>query len=371
MTRRLRILHIVQNLNYGGMERIITELANRTDKSKFDVHVMTLQYKGHFSEYMDSAVSVHLAKRGSRFSMLCPISLTSSILAVKPDIVHSHSGVWYKASLASRMASIPCIIHTDHGRQKPDPWIHRTLDARASRRTDIVVAVSDALASRIRTFISPKSELCVIRNGVDTDFYKPTPGNGFLHREFGLDISRPLIGSVGRLEAIKGYDVMVEGFRILLKSWPNDIKPALVLIGDGSERDKLRNMIDQHGLSSDIILSGWRSDIDKALYEFSLFSMSSHSEGTSVSLLEAMSSGLCPVVTDVGGNAAVMGPELAHRIVPPSNPERLAEGWIEALNNSGKLLEDASVARIRVESDFSLSSMVRQYEQLYDSASAV
>jgi glycosyltransferase involved in cell wall biosynthesis len=94
--------------------------------------------------------------------------------------------------------------------------------------------------------------------------------------------------------------------------------------------------------------------------------MSSRSEGTSVSLLEAMSAGLCPVVTDVGGNAAVLGPALRHRLVPPADPEALAMAWRDALVDSDRRTADGAAARQRVKAVYSLEEMVRRYESLYE-----
>ena len=78
-----------------------------------------------------------------------------------------------------------------------------------------------------------------------------------------------------------------------------------------------------------------------------------------------MSAGLCPVVTDVGGNAAVLGPGLAHRLVPPREPAALAAAWTAALADPGRRQADAAAARRRVQDAFSLRTMVRRYEALY------
>jgi glycosyltransferase involved in cell wall biosynthesis len=350
MTDRVRVLHVVQNLNFGGMERLIAEMARRTDASRFETHVLALQYLGHFSEGLDQYATLHLADPMSRLSMIRPTALARQIREIAPQIVHTHSGVWYKAGLAAHMAKVPFAIHTDHGRQNPDPWTYRMLDRLASYRTDIVVRV--------------------VANGVDTERYQPHPYDGFLHRELSLDLATPLLGSVGRLEAIKGYEVMIAAFAKLLKEhtaeFSGSLPPKLILIGDGSQRSSLEHAAQQAGIRDSVYFLGWRSDIEVCLRAFTLFTMSSHSEGTSVSLLEAMSSGLCPVVTEVGGNPAVLGEALRHRLVPPANPNALATVWLDALCNSERLAQDAIAARQRVLDAFSLDAMVRHYEQLYE-----
>jgi glycosyltransferase involved in cell wall biosynthesis len=94
--------------------------------------------------------------------------------------------------------------------------------------------------------------------------------------------------------------------------------------------------------------------------------MGSWSEGTSVSLLEAMAQGVAPVVTAVGGNPAVLGDELAEQAVAPGEPETLARAIELALDpERGKHL--GSVARQRVKAAFNLEAMVKGYEDLYSS----
>ncbi|HJU65598.1 MAG TPA: glycosyltransferase [Gemmatimonadaceae bacterium] len=139
----------------------------------------------------------------------------------------------------------------------------------------------------------------------------------------------------------------------------------LVLCGEGSERARLEALATARNLGKSVHFLGWRDDVHDLHSAFTLFTMSSRSEGTSVSLLEAMSAGLCPVVTDVGGNAAVLGPGLSHRLVAAQEPAALAAAWTAALTDHAARSTDGAAARARVEQAFALSGMVRSYEELY------
>lgn len=372
MQRTTRVLHLVNNLNYGGMERMIAEIARRTDPARFESHVMALHYLGHFAEGLEEFATLHVASPMTKWSMIRPAALANDIRKIGPDVVHAHSGTWYKGSLAARLAGVPLRIYTDHGRQKPEPWTHRTLDCIASRRTDTVIAVSARLAQDIKAFAAYPERVRVVPNGVDTERYSPLGAveNG-LAAELGIAPGRKIIGSVGRLEPIKGYEVMIAAFGKLVSSWHDGGPPALVLIGDGSQRDSLEQAALKAGIASHVHFLGWRSDIERCANSFTLFTMSSHSEGTSVSLLEAMSSQLCPVVTEVGGNAAVLGDVLKHRLVPPADPDALAAAWREALADDEHRQRDAIAARVRVIENFGLDTMVRQYENIYASARTI
>jgi glycosyltransferase involved in cell wall biosynthesis len=260
------------------------------------------------------------------------------------------------------------VIYTDHGRQNPDPWTHRAIDRRAARRVDAIVAVSDRLKQHLLGFMPDASRISVIPNGVDTERYIPRDDDGDFRSEIGIASDVPVIGSVGRLEPIKGYEVMIDAFARLLTKDEHTPAPVLVLVGDGSERGALERTASTLGIADSVHFLGWRSDIERITRSFTIFSMSSHSEGTSVSLLEAMSSGLCPVVTSVGGNAAVLGPELSHRLVPAADPDRLAVALSEAIRDTAASSRDARLARERIVNQFGLNAMVNRYEALYSAA---
>ncbi len=364
--RPIRVLHVIQNLNYGGMERLLADLVRRLDPARFESHILALQYFGRFAEGLEEYATLHRSQPLPRWTMFWPGPVRERIRRIAPDIVHSHTGVWYKVSLAASQAGVPRIIHTEHGRRSPDPWSDRWQDGRAARHTDVVVAVSEALARQMeRTVVKWTAPIRVITGGVDTDRFRPRPETGALRRELGVPPDAPIIGSIGRLEPVKGYDVMIKAFARLVEGGTEGGRPRLVIAGDGSECSRLLRLAADLGVEEWVRLPGWRDDTADLHATFALFTMSSHSEGTSVSLLEAMSAGLCPVVTRVGGNAYVLGPDLAHRLVPPDDPVALASAWRAALADLGRRALDGSTARARVLERFDVGGMVRRYEDLY------
>lgn len=362
------MLHVIQNLNYGGMERLLNDLVRHADAERFESHVLVFQYLGRFAEGLDAFADLHQAAPLSWYSLLWPDTLIRQIRGIAPDVVHMHSGVWYKAAHAARRAGVPRLIYTEHGRQRPPTWEERIFDGLAARWTDVVVAVSEAVARQLAgSIVRAPERLRVVLNGVDTERFRPLPDSGRLRAELGLPTNTPILGSIGRLEHIKGYDVMVQAFARLRAEWPaaDGRAPVLVVGGDGAERARLAQLAGELKLGGSVHLLGWRDDVHDLHAAFTLFTMASRSEGTSVSLLEAMSAGLCPVVTEVGGNAAVLGPRLGHRLVPPEDPEALAAAWSAALADPDARAADAHIARERVQEAFGLDTMVQEYQRLY------
>jgi glycosyltransferase involved in cell wall biosynthesis len=365
MTKRVRVLHAIQNLNYGGMERVLSDIALRCDHQQFETHVLCLQYLGRFAKGLEDVATLHVAAPMSAGSMIWPRSLASQMRSIRPDVLHSHSGVWYKASYAARLANVPRIVHTEHGRAKPDPIQSRLVDRIGAARSDVVVAVSAALAEQLRSDLGvPERKLAVVPNGVDTETYCQRPDTGRLRRELGIARETPIIGSIGRLEPIKGYDVMIDAFARLHSRGKHN-GAVLVIAGEGTDRPRLEQMVAAYNLGKSIFLPGWRDDVHDMQSAFTFFTMSSRSEGTSISLLEAMSTGLAPVVTDVGGNAAVLGDELQHCLVPSEDAEALSLAWEEMLQDPRLRERGGVTARSRVREAFGLDAMVRAYERLY------
>lgn len=364
--RRRRILHVIQNLNYGGMERVLADLVRLCDVDRFESHVVALQYLGRFAAGLEPHACLHQASPMGPLSFWWPQPLIRLMRAIGPDVVHSHSGVWHKASLAARRAGISWIIHTEHGLPPRETWVTRLVERQAARRTNAVVAVSEPLAVRLRQQIARLDTVHVIPNGVDTTVFQPRREDGTLRRELGLDAAVPIIGSIGRLEAVKAYDVMLRALASLRKDWAHGPAPVLAIAGDGAEREPLQALARALGLDARALrFLGWRDDVHVLHSAFTVFTLSSLSEGTSVSLLEAMSAGLCPIVTNVGGNPAVLGKALQHRLVPSRDVERLAAAWRAALLDPAARRLDAAAARHRVEEAFDLGAMVRKYETLY------
>lgn len=361
----IRVLHVIQNLNYGGMERVLTDLVNALDPDSFESHVLPLQYVGRFGADLAPTAHVHQPPKQGRFSMVWPRALAATIRTVRPHVVHSHSGVWYKAARAARAAGVRRIVHTEHGRHVPDPAVARLVDRLAAGMTDVVVAVSPDLRPILVERVGvPTEKVVVIPNGVSRRA-RSGSGNAPLRARLSIPDGAPIIASVGRLEPVKGFDVLMRAFAGLKGS--AGLEDAVLLVaGDGTQRATLEALAEQLGVEAHVRLPGWVDDVAEILDEAAVFALASHSEGTSISVLEAMAAGLCPVVTDVGGNAEVLGPDLSHRLVAPGDPRGFAEGLTDAIANPERRASDGRIAAQRVADHYGVARMAAAYADVYE-----
>lgn len=362
---KLRVLHCIQNLNYGGMERVLSDLVRGVDHDAFEPHVLTLQYRGRYGDGLEGYATLHDGPEQSPLAMIRPRVLADAIARIDPDVVHLHSGVWFKAARASRLAEVPRVVYTEHGRRPPpEAWLTRLLDGFAARVTDHIVAVSDATSVQLQSGPGvPPERIHVIPNGIDTDRFAPGPTTFRDAHDIADDAV--LIGSVGRLEPVKGYATLLRGLRTMLDRDDIEVPVHLVLAGDGSLREELQALARTLDLCGQVTFLGWWDDPEGLLRALDIFALTSVSEGTSISLLEAMSTGCCPVVTRVGGNPHVLGPELAHRLVESGNPESVAAGLADAVRDRDRRRADGARGRQRVCDTFAVRRMVEAYSRLY------
>lgn len=297
----------------------------------------------------------------TKLSLLRPVALARAIRQIAPDVVQTHSGNWYKVARAARLAGVP-LVYTEHGRHHPDPWLNRELDRLAARLTDRVVAVSRALGEYLATQLRiPREKVEVVTNGIDL-----TRLGGVVPPQLALapKDGRVVFGTLGRLEPVKGYDVLLTA----LRQWPADAPPATLLIaGDGPQRGALEALARRLQLADRVQFLGWVEQPERFYPLLDAFVLSSHSEGTSIGLLQAMASSCPPVVTDVGGNAEVLGAELREWLVPPGDPAALAVK-LAAMARSAELRQRlGAVARARIEAAYDLSRTAARYALLYRS----
>ncbi|MGH7532928.1 MAG: glycosyltransferase [Gemmatimonadales bacterium] len=365
-TRRLHVVHVVFDLHGGGMETLVADLARRF-QGRVDVSVVSLSGRaGRVGTRIQPLLhEFHVLRPLRGLSLLAPVGLVRCLRAIKPDVVHAHSGAWFKAALAARLAGVPRVVYTEHGREHHDPVPGRWLDRLAASLTDTVIAVSDRLSNYLHTVIGvPFRKLRTVANGVDVLAFSNDRPPSSLRLAFGIEPHARIIGSVGRLQPVKSYHHLIEALA-LLRTMPSGSDPIhLILVGDGPERERLERLAAELGVSSVVHFAGWTQHPVDCYRLFDVFALTSRSEGAPVSLMEAMACGIVPVVTGVGANAEILGPELAHQLVNVGDVPAIAEALRTALTTCDRLRLGA-LARRRIVGNYNLDQLVTQYESAY------
>jgi sugar transferase (PEP-CTERM/EpsH1 system associated) len=177
-----------------------------------------------------------------------------------------------------------------------------------------------------------------------------------------------IVGTVGRMQTVKDQLTLVRAFLDIIQSDPDArSKMRLVMIGDGPLRTEAQEILAAASATSLAWLPGERSDIPELMRSLDLFVLPSIAEGISNTILEAMACGLPVVATRVGGNSELVQNGVTGLLVPPSNPNAMAEAIYSYFLQPGKVVDHGNAARDRVEKEFSLDRMIDRYLAVYDS----
>lgn len=371
MTERIRVVHVVESLETGGMERMVSALARSVDRDRFACSVLCLKRTGPVArELVQASIPVHLYTPGPGASRYLAFRGLSSLLrTLNAHVVHTHnSPALFFGTTAAWLARVPGRVHTEHGRVFPDATKYMLAEYVLSRLLFRYVCVSERTRDDVARFerISPR-KLEVVPNGVEA----PAPvSERVLHalrQSFNIPENTRVVGALGRLVAEKGLDR-------LLKAWPAVIArcPAarLLIVGDGPLRAQLVEQAQRLDIAETVHFAGVRTDVNALHKLFDIFVMSSISEGLPLALLEAMAAGRPVVATRVGGMPDALEQGKAGVLVAPADPAGLADAIIQLLTQPTFAATVASQARQRFLDRFDVSIMARKYEQLYLSSMA-
>lgn len=291
------------------------------------------------------------------------IARAAALLArERPDIVHAHflsEQTLYLLRLAPLFgARVALTAHGSDLRAPAPGWRDRLPEIIA--RADALTVVSRDLAEQARAVATPREDrVFVIPNGVDTAFW--TPGDR-LERSASRG---PLFVAAGRLEAVKGFDLLLRAFAQLRERAP---EARLEIAGEGPERRTLEELVAALGLSDHVSLPGRLSPeaLRERFRDATAIVLSSRSEGLPLTLIEGMACGAAVVATRVGGVPELVRSDLG-RLVPPEDPRALADAMeVFALDARAARLAGAEAA---VEAQrWSARAAAADYETVYEAA---
>lgn len=258
------------------------------------------------------------------------------------------------AALAAARRACPVIWHVRVGDREP------LLDRLLARRAAVIVVNSEAVRRRFAWVKPPKVR--VVYNGVDLPRYAPCRPSGETRAAWGVPAAAPLIMSVGRFVAYKGYQDLIDAAAVVHREVP---EARWVLVGDGELRPALTARAAEHGLDKHVHFLGWRDDVPALLAQGDLFVMPSHGEHFGRVVVEAMAMAKPVVATDAGGVPEIVQDGETGLLVPAADPAALARAMTRLLRDRAAAQRMGWAGRRRVEERFSLARHVQEMERIY------
>lgn len=374
MSRRLRVLEVIDRPFLGGGQATVLNLARGLDRDEFEVAI-ACGGDGPLVEEAGRLGVRRFAVAMGKAAGAAPVRELAGILEGEAfDAVHTHGGVaGLYGRLAARRVRRPAVIHTLHGihyLHYRNPVLKRGLvflERRLGALTDVLVVVSEADERRaIRLRLAPRDRIRLVRNGVAW----PGPAAGFdpgaKRRELGFG-NGPLVGAVSRLHRQKGLVHLVRAAALFGALLP---EAAVVVVGGGPLRESLEKEARKWGLGGRFRFLGERSDATEILASCDVFVLPSLWEGLPYALVEAAAAGRPIVATAIDGVLEVVRDGETGLLVPPADPEALSRAILRLLGDrelAGKL---GRAARETIPPGFAMDRMIRETSALYREAAA-
>lgn len=365
--RPFHLVYLLQSLGGGGMENGVVNLLNRMDPARFRVTLALMEPECRLADRIrrPGTTVVQIPRKRGR-DPLYPLRLARAFRELAPDLVHTRGFSSIDGLLGAKLAGVPAIVHTEHGRDVDEAdrmrLRRRVLRTALFRFADRVGTVSqelqDCLVANVR--VEPEKLRC-LPNGVDLSRFDGRRRHGRVRSALAVADDTVVLVSVGRHDPVKDYPSLLHAFAPVAA----EHRAELWLLGQGPDTQRLATLATELGVADRVRFLGFRDDVPDVLLDADAFVLPSVTEGMSNALLEAMACGLPAIATRVGGNPELVVDRVTGALVPVGDVGSLTAELERVVGQPRTRQLWGTAARKRVEEVFSLEKMVRRYEELY------
>ncbi len=368
-TVKTKVVHLIASHKIGGAERLLLAFAQAIDLNRFDV-VLAIFVRPEYdndilwkeAEKLKIPLEPVVIRSAFDFNQLRDIE--AIIRKHKPAVLHTHG---YKtnilAFLFAKRFNIK-VISTVHGWLHADRLITRFLNQvnlLCLRRFDNIIAVSEAVKTGLEKCGIPAAKITVIKNIPAFSSGGPSAA-GSVKDKLGISPQAKLVGFIGRLEKVKGGAQFIDAALSALET-RKDLH--FLLIGDGSQKPVLEEMVEKSGQQSHFHFTGYLSDPTEAFNSLDLYVLSSLDEGIPLTLLEAMSFGIPVIATKVGGVPEVITNGLNGILLPPDNAPAMAAAIVNILAGDADRNKMVATAKKDIAMKYDVRTWIAKIEKLY------
>ncbi len=361
--RQLRVLHVVDSLETGGLERLVHDLAIQRGGA---TSLVCLESIGVFGEALRArGMAVELAgKQGGLFPTVW--RLRRIIRRARPDVIHCHNlQPFLIGALAARFSGDIPVVLTKHGGMFPRGGHAMRMIRRLIRRARVVAVSQEGLRLAAEWMPDGCLPARYIANGISTEAYDNLPPRDAARQPLGLAAGAFVVGIVSRLVPCKGHSDLLEAFAEILPQIPGAL---LAIAGDGPRRTTIDARIDELGLRQSVAMLGERRDIPAVLAALDVFCLPSEIEGMPMTVLEAMAAGLPVVASGVGGIPDLVEEGRTGLLVQPLAPRELAVALLTLARDPQRARAMGLAGRAKLRRSYSIAKVAEAYEACYREA---
>lgn len=358
-TGRTRVLHLVDTLDPGGMERVAVNLVNHLRRDRFECGLCTTRRDGALAGLIAPDVRRLCLERRASFDVGAMRRLGRFITANDIHILHAHGTSLFTALAGALFRPYPAVVWHDHYGSRN---LHGSMSPYrlAGSRVSAVISVSEELAAWARRELAKPD---------DRVWYIPNFVGEARRSGVQLNLPRPpglRIACVANLRPLKNHLDLLRAFAIVHTRVP-DVR--LLLVGatpDDPYVRSVRQTIEEYQLGEHVTLTGQREDVSAILDQCDVGVLSSHAEGFPLALVEYGMAGLAVVATAVGQCPEILDGGKAGLLVRPRDPAQFADALTSLLQSPALRVRFGQRLRSHVKSRFSQESVFEQLCKVYE-----
>ena len=378
--KKIKIAHVITRLDWSGAPDIIEIIYSYLDPSVYDftlIYGLTRYTSENTVEFLkkinERVIFIPQLKREVSLieDLRVLMRLHSIFRREKFDIVHTHTAkAGFIGRIAARLAAIPLVLHTPHGHD-----FYGYFGALGSRLIIMLERFAALFADRIIVFtdiekadmvkyrVCGASKILAIHSGLDFSIFERLKVDVVKKRaEFSLGPEDLVVGMVGRLESIKGFEYFIDSAAIVSRQIP---RARFLIVGEGSLHNELAARARGLNIGDKVFFAGWREDVPEILSVLDVLALASLNEAVGRVLLEAGAVGKPAVATEVGGVPEIIRNNETGILVPPRDPAAMARALIALLKDEAKRGEMGRAAKEWVRGNFNDRSMVEKLDEIY------
>lgn len=367
------VAHVIHRLQTGGLENGLVNLINHMPPDRYRHAIICMTEYTDFRERIQLDVPVFALHKRQGKDPAVYFRFWKLLRQLQPDLLHTRNIGTLECILPALLAGVSHRVHGEHGRDIADlHGLNRKYNLLRRIYSPLVsrfIALSKDLEFWLQSQVGiPARKVVQIYNGVDTELFRPardsTPSASARTGDLRDTVT---IGYVGRMQAEKDPLNLVHAFIRLAESMGEDrSRLRLAMIGEGQLRAAVSATLRDAGYADLAWVPGDQGNVQDLYRSFDIFVLPSLGEGISNTILEAMSSGLPVVATDVGGNPELVVENQTGFLVPPDDPVAMADAIRKYVSDRQLMLQHGAAARLRAVAEFGISTMAGRYLSLYD-----